>query len=188
MGMRVDNFRPGALPPDGFSRPFIPESSVVKVNPRFAAAYLLREAGSQTLGATRLHGSLGTGIRNPNGFDMAFTNNPSLKPEKNISFDSGIEQRFFNDRAVLDVTWFYNRFKDQIVVVAGSGLANLSKFRSDNLANSRAQGVETNLRLRPFRSVEFSAQYTWLDTAILAEEFDGAKRTKPEICLDSLSA
>lgn len=168
MGLRVDNFRTGALPPDGFSRPFIPESSVAKVNPRVAAAYLLREAGRQTLGATRLHGSFGTGIRNPNGFDMAFTNNPSLKPEKNISFDSGIEQRFFNDRAVLDVTWFYNRFKDQIVVVAGSNLANLSKFHSDNLANSRAQGVETNLRLRPFRSVEFSAQYTWLDTAILA--------------------
>jgi len=140
----------------------------VSVNPRVATSYLLREAPSAgAFGTARLHGSFGTGIREPNGFDLAFTNNPHLKPEKNISFDAGIEQRFIADRAIFDVTYFYNRFKDQIVVLGGS-LTNLSSFTSDNLANSRAQGLETSLRLRPLRSLELSACYTWLDTSILA--------------------
>jgi len=167
-GLRVDDLRTSSLPTDGFSRPFIPASSVVKVNPRIATSYLLREAPSaESLGATRFHGSFGTGIRAPNGFDLAFTNNPLLKPEKSISFDAGVEQRFLSDRAIFDVTYFYNRYKDQIVVLGGS-LTNLSTFTSDNLANSRAQGLETSLRLRPLRSLDVSAEYTWLGTSILA--------------------
>jgi outer membrane receptor protein involved in Fe transport len=114
-----------------------------------------------------LHGSFGTGIRAPNGFDLAFTNNPRLKPERSVSFDSGIEQRWLSDRAVLDVTYFYNRFEDQIVSLGGS-LANLSSFRTDNLANARAQGMELSFRLRPIRALEFGGEYTLLDSSILA--------------------
>jgi outer membrane cobalamin receptor len=168
-GLRVDDLRTNALPPDAFgSRPFLPANAVVKINPRVAVAYLLRTSKTGSwLGASRLHGSFGTGIRAPGGFDLAFTNNPKLKPEKSVSFDAGIEQRLINDRAVFDITYFYNRFKDQIVVLGGN-LQNLSTFTSDNLANSRAQGVETSLRLRPFRSLELAAEYTWLDSGILA--------------------
>lgn len=173
-GIRIDDLHTGSLPSDGFSRPFIPESSVAKINPRIATAFVVREApGDRRFGATRLHGSFGTGMRPPNGFELAFTDNPRLKPERNISFDSGIEQRFFSDRAIFDVTYFYNRFKDQIVTLGGN-LSNLSTFSSDNLANARAQGLEMSLRLRPTRSLDVSAEYTWLDTAILA--LDGSNQ------------
>jgi len=167
-GLRVDNFRTDAVPPDAFgSRPAFPADSIVKANPRIATAFLLRDAAaSSNLGATRLHASFGTGIREPNGFELAFTDNPKLKPEKSISFDAGVEQRFFSDRATLDVTYFYNRFKDQIV--STGALPNLSSFQTDNLANSRAQGIEITLRVRPFRPLEFAAQYTWLDSSVLA--------------------
>src|SRR5262249_12497641 len=156
-------------PPDMFgSRPPFPESSVVKVSPRIATAFLLRDpSNTESVGATRVHSSFGTGIREPNGFELAFTDNPKLKPEQSISFDAGVEQRFFSDRATFDVTYFYNRYQDQIVVLGGS-LTNLSEFSSDNLANARAQGIESTLRLRPFRPLEVSAQYTWLDSRILA--------------------
>ena len=172
-GLRVDDLRTSALPAgDQFAgRPFLPASSIVKVNPRLSTAYVAREgtSGSQ-LGATRLHTSFGTGIRAPNGFELAFNNNnPNLKPEKSISFDSGVEQRFFSDRAVLDATYFYNRFKDQIVVLGGS-LTNLSTFTSANLGNARAGGVELSLRLQPTRSIRVEAEYTRLDTAILSLE------------------
>ncbi len=168
-GLRVDNPRTASLPEDPKSgRPFLPSSSITKVDPRITAVYVLPDSGANdSFGATRLHGSFGTGIKAPNGFDLAFTNNPALKPEKSTSFDAGIEQRFWNDRAVFDVTYFYNRYKDQIVVLGGS-LQNLSTFVSDNLANSRALGIENNLRLRPLRSLELSAQFTWLDSSILA--------------------
>ncbi len=173
-GLRVDNIRTHQLPADGFgSRPLLPASSIWKVNPRLSVAFLAHESDAGGwLGATRLHGSFGTGIRAPDGFELAFNNNnPRLKPERSTSFDLGAEQRFFGNRAVLDVTYFFNRFTDQIVTLGGS-LQNLSSFTSDNLANSRAQGAEVSFRVQISRSLELAGEYTRLNTAILA--LDGA--------------
>jgi outer membrane receptor protein involved in Fe transport len=166
-GLRLDDLSTHSLPPGYYgSRPFIPSSSVTKLNPRVSVAYMARESDSASwLGLTRLHGSFGTGIRAPNGYELAFTDNPHLKPEKSISFDSGIEQRFFDGRALLDLTYFYSKFEDQIVTLGGS---LLSTFISDNLGNSRAQGLEASFRLRPTRSLQMSGEYTLLGTAIVA--------------------
>jgi outer membrane receptor protein involved in Fe transport len=116
---------------------------------------------------TRLHASFGTGIRPPAGFDLAFTDNPALKPERTRSFDAGVEQRFLGDRLALDATYFYNRFHDLMVNLGGS-LAELSRYQSDNLANSRAYGAEFSARLRPARWVFVQASYTRLKTEILS--------------------
>ncbi len=168
-GLRLDDLRTGSLPPGDYgARPLIPASSITKLNPRASAAFLPRESDSGSwLGATRLHASFGTGIRAPDGFELATTNNPLLKPEKSISFDSGVEQRFFNSRTLLDLTYFYNKFDDQIVTLGGS-LTNLSTFVSDNLGNSRAQGLEASVRWRPTSSLQVSGEYSLVDTAILA--------------------
>jgi outer membrane cobalamin receptor len=167
-GFRVDDLRTNSLSPDDSAdRPLLPPSTVVKVNPRVAAAYMLRESHGGAIDATRLHGSFGTGIRPPDGFNLAFTNNPHLKPETSISFDAGIEQRFFQEKAVLDLTYFNNHFKDQIVTLGGS-LTNLSSFVSDNLGNSRAQGGEVSFQVHPIRSLQISVEYTRDDTAVLS--------------------
>ncbi|MGH9701938.1 MAG: TonB-dependent receptor plug domain-containing protein, partial [Candidatus Acidiferrales bacterium] len=175
-GIRVDHIRTGNLPPDAFgSRPSIPSSSVTQVDPRISVAYLARESGGSRFGITRIHSSFGTGIRPPDGFELGFTDNPQLKPERSISVDAGVEQRLAGERAVVDATYFYNRYKDQIVTLGGS-FQNLSTFSSANLSNSRAYGLETSLRLRPFRSLEVTGSYTWLNTAILA--LDGTTQTQ----------
>lgn len=168
-GIRIDDLHTDSIPPDAWgSRPYIPESSVVKINPRVSAAYLARHGGPDILlGSTRVHGSFGTGIRPPDGFELAFTDNPQLKPEKSVSFDAGVEQSLFANRAVVDVTYFYNRFKDQIVTLSGS-MQNLSSYSSDNLSNARAQGMELSLRLYPIQSLEFTGQYSFVDSEILA--------------------
>jgi outer membrane cobalamin receptor len=169
-GLRLDDISTHSLPSSGDypgARPFIPSGSVTKLNPRVSAAYIARKSDSASwLGAMRLHGSFGTGIRAPDGFELATTDNPHLKPEKSVSFDSGVEQRFFDSGALLDLTYFYSRFDDQIVTIGGS-LTNLSTFASDNLGNSRAQGLEASFRLRPTRSLQVSGEYTLLATAIL---------------------
>ncbi len=171
VGLRLDNLRTHAISADPASwvnRPAIPASSIVKVNPRISAAYIAHSDTTDSLWSrTRLHGSFGTGIRPPNVFNLAFTDNPGLKPEESSSFDAGVEQGFFDSRALVDVTYFYNRFHDQIVTLGGS-LTNLSSYRSDNLNNSRAQGLEITFRLRPVRSLELTGQYTFLDSEILA--------------------
>jgi outer membrane receptor protein involved in Fe transport len=168
-GVRVDNIQTGDLPPDetNAGRPFIPATSITKVDPRISVAYIARQSSSGFFGITRIHSSFGTGIRPPDGFELGFTDNPQLKPEKSISFDGGVEQRLLNDKAVVDVTYFYNHFTDQIVTL-GNPDGDLSSFISANLAKSRAHGIESSLRVRPTRSLELAGEYTWLNTAILA--------------------
>lgn len=158
--------------------PFVPENTVAgrpafaantihKLNPKVAMTYVLRANRSGAFGSTRFHGSFGTGIRPPSGLELAFTNNPSLKPERTASFDAGIEQRFFGDRLSVDATYFYNRFYDLIVSLGGN-LVKLSSYESDNLSNSRAQGEEVSARFRPARWMWVAGSYTYLDSEILS--------------------
>ncbi|HLK61838.1 MAG TPA: TonB-dependent receptor [Bryobacteraceae bacterium] len=169
-GVRAEFFRTAAIPTDGFSRPAFPEDSISRVNPKVSAAYVLAKP-------TRVHASFGTGIRPPSGFELAFTDNPALKPEKTRSFDAGLEQRLFHDLLLLDGTYFYNRYYDLIVTLGGS-LTTLSHYQSDNLANSRAQGAEFSASLRPTRSMFVRGSYTLLETRILS--LDGSSGLAPQ--------
>jgi len=159
IGVRGESLHTSAIPPDGFSRPQFPAQTVTAANPKVAATY--------ALGATRFHSSFGTGIRPPDGFDLAYTNNPALKPERTRSFDAGVEQRLFHDWLSLDGTYFHNRFHDLIVTLGGS-LAQLGHYQTDNLANSLAQGAEFSAKLRPARWLFVEGSYTLLQTEILA--------------------
>ncbi|MEO8595210.1 MAG: TonB-dependent receptor [Candidatus Solibacter sp.] len=168
-GLRGEFFRTGAIPSDGFSRPQFPETRISRVNPKLSAAYV---AGT----GTRLHASFGLGLRPPSGFELAFTNNPALKPERTRSVDAGVEQKFGN-LLTLDATYFYNRYYDLIVTLGGS-LTTLSHYTSDNLANSRAQGMEFSARLRPTRWMFVTGSYTLLGTRILS--LDGSDNQAPQ--------
>ena len=160
-GAREEIIQTGRIAADPVvGRPEFPPDTILKLNPKLAVAYALR--------GTRLHTSAGTGIRPPSGFELAFdNNNPHLKPERTASFDAGIEQRLFHNHVSLDATYFYNRYYDLIVVLGGS-LTHLSSFKSDNLSNSRAQGAEFAVRLRPARWISVAGTYTFLDSEILS--------------------
>jgi outer membrane receptor protein involved in Fe transport len=166
LGVRVDDIQTDSVPVNvDEGQPGIPANTLAKVTPRISAAYVARQGdGDGFFGGTRLHASFGTGFRAPDGFELAFTNNPALKPEESISYDAGIEQRLAHDRAILDVTYFYNKFKDQIVSTGDLP----TNFDSENIGKSRAYGLETTIRIHPIQSLEFSGSYTWMNTAILA--------------------
>ena len=168
-GVRGEFLQTPSIPPDGFSRPLFPENTISRANPKFAAAYVARTG-------TRLHSSFGTGIRPPSGFELAFTNNPALLPERTRSFDAGVEQKLFHNRLMLDGTYFYNRYYNLIVTLRGS-LANLGHYQSANLANSRAQGAEFSASLRPARWLFVTGSYTLLETRILS--LDGSANQAP---------
>jgi outer membrane receptor protein involved in Fe transport len=171
-GAREEIIQTGRIAADPVvGRPEFPQDTILKLNPKLAVAYALREG-------TRLHTSAGTGIRPPSGFDLAFdNNNPHLKPERTASFDLGVEQRLFHNHVSLDATYFYNRYYDLIVVLGGS-LTHLSSFKSDNLANSRAQGAEFAVRLRPARWISVAGTYTFLDSEILS--LNGSTNLAPQ--------
>ncbi len=160
-GARAEIIRTPRIPADMVNgRPEFPSDNIVKVNPKAGLAYVWRDG-------TRLHASAGTGIRPPDGFEIAFTDNPRLKPERTASFDAGIEQRLFHNRVSLEGTYFYNRYYDLIVSLGGS-LARLSTYQSDNLSNTRAQGGEFALRIRPTRWVSIAGSYTLLESEVLS--------------------
>jgi outer membrane receptor protein involved in Fe transport len=166
LGVRVDDIQTDSVPVNvDEGQPGIPANTLAKVTPRISAAYVARQGdGDGFFGGTRLHASFGTGFRAPDGFELAFTNNPALKPEESISYDAGLEQRMAHDRAILDVTYFYNKFKDQIVSTGDLP----TNFDSENIGKSRAYGLETTIRIHPSQSLDFSGSYTWMNTAILA--------------------
>jgi outer membrane receptor protein involved in Fe transport len=146
---------------------------VVSTNPRAAVSYYLRTSDASGGNWSRLHGSAGTGIRAPDAFEIAFTDNPALAPERSRSIDAAVEQALAGGRVIADLTWFANHYDDLIVAVGGS-LTGASRYRTDNISNARARGVEVAGRVRTPGGLTVRAGYTYLSTRILAVDGSGA--------------
>ncbi|MEO5897810.1 MAG: TonB-dependent receptor, partial [Vicinamibacterales bacterium] len=179
-GVRLDNIHRQRLEeaPDPFSpRPLLEEDSVVSFNPRAGVAWFARPGASYT----KLRASAGTGIRPPDGFELAFTDNPSLKPERSKSMEAGIEQAFANGHATLEALVFWNDYDDLIVAVGS--FRESSRYQTDNIANARASGVELSLsgrrRVRAWQGIDLRGRisYTLVSSEILAvDDSDEASR------------
>lgn len=168
-GARLEYLRLDGILADPFgSRPDLPESVVARIHPKISMAYLPRSS-------TRFHASIGTGLRPPDGFELAFTTNPALKPERAVGYDVGFDQQFFGQRVTLGTTWFYNRFYDQIVTLS-QAQSGLSRWRSDNLANSVARGIEESIKLQVGRNLNIRGAYTYLDSSVLS--LDGSSEVQ----------
>ncbi|HYB95395.1 MAG TPA: TonB-dependent receptor, partial [Vicinamibacterales bacterium] len=93
-GVRTERITRSALDADPLAfqpRPPLPEETVTSVNPKLAGALLI--AGDPGSGSsTRVRGAFGTGIRPPDAFEIAFTDNPGLKPERSTSGEVGLSQ------------------------------------------------------------------------------------------------
>lgn len=156
-------------------RPAFPADTVATVNPKVTAAWTVRDADRTRGASTRLHASAGTGIRPPDAFEIAFTDNDGLLPERSLSVDAGLVQTWRGGAVQADATVFLNRYDDLIVAVGR--LAGASRYRTDNIANARARGAEVSLAWRPRASFAARGHYTWLDTAVL--DVDGAAGQAP---------
>ncbi len=121
---------------------------------RTTAAYLHKETG------TRLHGSSGTGVKNPTlfelfGFGPNFVPNPNLSPEDSKGWDIGVEQSFLGNRVSVDVTYFNNRITD-LIQGAGNTAVNLD-------GTTKIQGIEVAARAKITEDLTFTGQYTYTD-------------------------
>ncbi|MGH9308577.1 MAG: TonB-dependent receptor [Vicinamibacterales bacterium] len=175
-GLRVEEIgRDGIEPsPDAFSpRPPLPSDTVVSANPRLSGAWIVRGGGASF---TKLRAATGTGIRPPDAFELAFTDNPGLKPERSASAEAGIDQAFAGGRGLIEATAFFSDYDDLIVAVGS--FSGSSRFRTDNISNARARGLELALTLRGrvqrARAIDLAGRvgYTLLDTEVLAVDQD----------------
>jgi outer membrane receptor protein involved in Fe transport len=169
-GLRIERMRRDTLEADPLAwtpRPLLPASTITSPNPRIAASYYLRTSDGSGGNWSRLHATAGTGIRAPDGFEIAFTDNAALEPERSRSVDAGFEQALAGGRLVVDVTGFVNRYDDLIVAV-GRALEDYSQFRTDNIANARSAGIEASGAWRTSWGLSARAAYTFLDSEVLA--------------------
>ena len=167
-GMRLEQLHRDALEPDPnpfAPRPAFTSDAQLSANPRAGVVYALRRDASGSA-VTRVHASAGTGIRPPDAYEIAYTDNPGLKPERSRSFEAGLSHMFPRVAADVHLTAFRNDYDDLIVAV-GRAFQDASHFRTDNISNARAQGVEIGAAWRSSWGLSARAGYTWLDTAIL---------------------
>lgn len=115
---------------------------------RATASYLIDATG------TRLHGSVGTGFRAPSLNELfgPFGANPNLRPETSFGFDIGVEQRFWNDRAIADITYFQLEIDDLIGYTT----------QYDQIpGTSRMRGVEASLSYAATDWLDLTGAYTY---------------------------
>jgi outer membrane receptor protein involved in Fe transport len=146
-------------------RPPFPEDTISVVNPRVSVSWRAMGSDASWL---RVHGNAGTGMRAPGAFEIAFTDNPGLEPERTASLDAGVETGWLGGRLVVDALYFRNDYDDLIVTVGR--IAGTTSYLSDNISNARAQGVETTVSVRPLAALSIRGGYLFLDTEILAND------------------
>lgn len=138
------------------------------VVPRSSVAYLVRQHG-EAFGATKLKFNFGLGIKEPTftqsfSPSLSFAGNPNLRPERARSFDYGIEQRLWRDRAKLELNGFTNLDRELIAFQTTS----FTPFRGSffNIAQSRADGAEVIVEVAPYKDVRIGGNYTFLQGVI----------------------
>ena len=162
-GLRGERISRDRLPGDPLAfqpRPDFPEETITSVNPKIAASFAVHDK-------TRVRGSFGTGIRPPDAFEIAFTDNSGLKPERSKSGEIGVTQRLAGAAVQLDATAFFNQYTDLIISV-GRSFSGISRYRTDNISNARARGAELGAAWRLMQGFDVRASYTFLDSEILA--------------------
>jgi len=82
-------------------------------------------------------------------------NNSSLKPEKTISKEVGLEASFLNSRLGFDVTYYLTDSKDQTMPVAVSSSTGYSN-KWVNAGTIRNKGVELGVNITPIKTQSFS--------------------------------
>jgi vitamin B12 transporter len=130
---------------------------------RFAGSYKIDKTD------TTVHASVATGFSPPSSQDILFRfNTDPLRPEQDLGWDAGMEQRLWNKRVTLGATYFHN---DLTNIIGFNGL-----FETLNLGAAETQGVETELRAMPIPDLIFTASYTYLE----AENTSAADISQPE--------
>jgi vitamin B12 transporter len=136
-------------------------------NDRFENADTYRVQGSYRFDTgTRLRAAAGSGIKNPSMSELygynpdTFIGNPDLKPERSEGWEVGAEQSFAAGRALIGVTYFDSRLKDEIYTVY-SGPTFIASS-ANRATESTQRGVEVFAAAR-LGAWSLDASYTHLD-------------------------
>ena len=130
---------------------------------RGSLAYVIKEWG------TRLRGGAGTGFRAPTFNEQFFPgfSDKTLKPERSLSYDGGIDQKLLDNRLRLGLTYFQNDFDNLISLV---GIATAPFVKGVNAGHARAAGIELTAEADLLDTLTASVNYTYTDSEVLARD------------------
>lgn len=81
-------------------------------------------------------------------------NNPTLKPEITSSWEAGLQLQFFNNLIGLDVTYYNNNTRNQIISLPTSDAFGYS-YKLINAGKMNNKGVEVTLTANPIRQKDW---------------------------------
>jgi iron complex outermembrane receptor protein len=132
------------------------------------------EGELQVAPGVTLHGKVSRGIRLPTTLQLfgnrsSISGNPSLRPERSLSFDAGarLRQRWGPVDVALELGGFHLRLRDRIFARRTSQFV----VTFDNAGQGRITGLEGSLRwsVRGWRS---TTSLTWRDSTVTTAGFD----------------
>ncbi|MEO7934296.1 MAG: TonB-dependent receptor [Chthoniobacterales bacterium] len=123
---------------------------------RVAANYVTPKTG------TILHSSVATGFSPATSQDKIYGNNFNLDPNETFGWDAGFEQPLMGKKMSVGATFFHN---DASNLVGFDG-----DFNTFNLGSATTHGIESFLRWTPIKNLDFSINYTWLETEKTSSE------------------
>ena len=138
-------------------------------NPKLSLMYHLTDT-------TALRGSVGKSFKSPTirqlYYDVPFyhspfwiKSNPDLDPEKSIGYSFGVEQYLFQDRMILNASYFRNDVDDMVVSESSDETYEGEELRIyKNVEEAMTQGVEVMARLMFDNDFSVSGSYTFTDS------------------------
>ena len=134
------------------------------VTERGSLALLIPETGS------RVRGGAGTGFRAPTFNDLFFPGfgNPTLQPEESFSWDVGVDQRLWENRIRLGLTYFQNNFTNLIACCVF--LAGPPFVTTGNIGRARSAGIEFTAEVDLLDTLAAGLSYTYTDSENLATD------------------
>ena len=122
---------------------------------------------------TKFRAHVGNGYRVPSLYERfgsyfffgAFfpLGNPTLKPERSIGADGGIEQFFAHERVKASATYFYTRIKDEITFLPTNDFAASSYYNFDR---HFSRGVEASVDIKATTSTDIFASCTFTNSDV----------------------
>ncbi len=128
---------------------------------------------------TKLRAHVGNAYRAPSLFERFGSSfflgsfspfgDPTLRPERTIAFDAGVDQWLARDRLKVSATYFYTGLQEIIFFDVGSGI----DFTTDpfgrfigyrNTGGGLARGVEVSVDAGPTPQLDLTASYTYTNS------------------------
>jgi vitamin B12 transporter len=156
--------------------------------PRVSMAYYLRKTTNAGLfGETKLKFNFGEGIKEASTLEQASAlitlltpqqvaqyNVQPIGPERSRTFDFGVDQRLWNGRSLLGVTFYYNDFYDLISFLGIGDLISIgvppevAEATPDggayaNATSQRTKGAEVDYKIDLGHGFLFQGEYTYTD-------------------------